>query len=682
MDAERDRLFLWAPVAFGSGIAAYFALPREPSLFAVIALCAAAGLAVRHTGTARLTGAVMLALFLASLGLLDVTFRSRWVAAPVIAERIGPVEISGRIVAMERRENDAARLLIAPDRIETRDDVPKLLSLWMRGNWTIPAPGGDLRLHAIVMPPPDAAVPGGFDYARQAWFDGIGGVGFITGPPKPVAARPRGMLSDIGAAVERLRLDVATRITATVPGSAGAVAAALITGQRGAIPEADQEALRASGLAHILAISGLHMMLVVGTLFWVVRAALALSPDLTLNRPIKKWAAVVALVGGAGYLLLSGGSIATQRAFVMAAIMLVAILFDRPAITLRNVAIAALVVLVLTPEALVTASFQMSFAATIALVAAYEALRAAGQGARERAISPFVRFVWRAAIGLVLTSLIAGLATGPFAAFHFNRLAVYGLVANVAAMPLVSVLVMPAGLLSVVLMPFGLEAPALAVMGFGIDGVLSVAHRVAGWDGAIRMVPQIPMMALVAIAWGGLWLALWRTRLRLIGIPVIALGIASASVAPLPDLLISRDAGMMALRTDSGLVFLPRAKSDYEVETWSRRVGVSDRSSGGAGVCDGAACLAQTGQLAAAYVSDPRAFREDCAWADVVVTQLTPPEWCKGQALVVGPRDAERMGAATLSQTPEGLVVTTSAEQAGRRPWTRRPIPAHSEPAD
>ena len=678
MDAERDRLFLWAPVAFGVGIAVYFSLPREPSLAAVLLLCAVTGLAVRHTGFARPSGAAMLALFLACLGLLDGTLRSRMVAAPVISERIGPVEMSGRIESVEHRENGAARLRVAPDWIADSDALPRRLSLWSRGSWPVPAPGDDVRLRAVVMPPPDAAVPGGFDYARQAWFDGIGGVGFIVAapavdnPPIETTAN-RGILANASEEIERFRLGVAGRITDALSGPAGAVAAALITGQRGAIPEDDQEALRASGLAHILAISGLHMMLVVGTLFWVARALLALSPALALSRPIKKWAALLALAGGAGYLLLSGGSIATQRAFIMAAIMLVAILFDRPAITLRNVAIAALVVLALTPEALVTASFQMSFAATIALVAAYEGLRTVGRAAPDRPGPPALRFVTRAVIGLILTALIAGLATGPFAAFHFNRIAVYGLAGNVAAMPLVSILVMPAGLVSVVLMPFGLEAPALAVMGLGIDGVLAVAQRVASWDGAVHMVPQMPVVAFVAIVSGGLWLALWRTRWRLAGLPAIAAGIALSAAAPLPDVLISRNAGMAALRTENGdLVFLPRATSDYEAETWLRTIGLPIDGTSARSTCDRSACVAASGGIFVAYVTDPQAFREDCGFADVIVTSLSPPDWCRDGALVVGPQDARQTGAVTVRRSDRRLVVSTAAERTGRRPWAQR----------
>ncbi len=677
VEAERERLFLWVPVAFGTGIAAYFALPREPSLAAVGVLCALTGFIAVRAGPGRLSGTLFMALFLASLGMMDAGLRSLRVAAPVVAETGAPVTVTGRIAGLERNEDGSTRLLVEPRRIAAwpARDLPHRLSLWMRGKWAVPAPGDVVRFDAILMPPPDAAVPGGFDYARQAWFAGIGGVGFLTSAPVSAGATGRaGLLAGLGVGVERLRLSIAARIERRLPGSVGAVAAALITGERGAIPESDEEALRASGLAHILAISGLHMMLVVGTLFWFARACFALSPDLALTRPIKKWAAAIALLGGAGYLVLSGASIATQRAFIMAAIMLVAILLDRPAITLRNVALAALIVLALTPEALVSASFQMSFAATVALVAAYEALRSRAAGRAESATPASVRFAWRAVFGLVFTALVAGLATGPFAAYHFNRVAVYGLLANVAAMPLVSVLVMPAALAAVLLMPFGLEGPMLALMGLGIEGVLRVANTVAGYDGAVRMVAQVPVAGLLATVAGGLWLSLWRTWARLLGLVPIVAGLASGIVATPPDLYVSRDAKAAALRTDDGtLVYLPRRGSDYEAEVWQRNAGIApDGTRSARADCDGQACIADNGRMRVSYVREPMAFVEDCAWADVIVTAIEPPDWCREQAIVIGPKDAARSGATVLTRTGEGISIETAAERAGERPWTRR----------
>ena len=621
VDRERDQLFLWLAPAFGIGIAAYFSLPGEPSLLlslSFVACASAVVLALQRGGSAWLFAVGLLA---ASAGFLNGQIRTAWVAAPIVQSETGPATITGRVESFQPMADGSFRLLLAPDsieRIET-DNLPARVSLRVRVRDAFAEAGGHVRLAGVLMPPPDASEPGGFDYARQAYFDRIGAVGYAISAPEPVAAPVEpSWRAGASIAVEQLRSAIARRIEASIGGEAGGIAAALVTGYRGGIPDDAQEALRAAGLAHILAISGLHMMLVVGALFFGVRALLAISATLALTRPIKKWAAAAALCGGAIYLVLSGGSIATQRAFIMAAIMMIAILVDRPAITLRNVAIAAMAILIATPEALMSASFQMSFAATIALVAGYEALRdrpsSPGSSAREGRVGTFVgRYV----MSLVMTALIAGLATGPYSAFHFNRVAVYTLVGNVAAMPFVGTLVMPPGLIAMCLMPFGLDWPFLWVMGQGIDLVLLVARTVAGWEGAVYVLPAFSGTSLGLMTIGGLWLALWRERWRAAGLAIMAAGVVAAGFTPKPELFISRDAGMVALRgEDGGLTFLPRPSSRYVAERWLRASG-DQRLPGDAGLtasrsCDPIACVASRPGLSVALVTHPAAFLEEC----------------------------------------------------------------------
>ena len=297
--------------------------------------------------------------------------------------------------------------------------------------------------------------------------------------------------------------------------------------QRG-IAEETQEAMRASGLGHILSISGLHMALVAGSVFWLIRALLALSPALALDYPIKKWAAAGALVVATFYLGISGAEVATVRSYVMLAIMLVAVMLDRRALTLRNVALAALVILVFSPESLLSISFQMSFAATVALIATYEALSAradrkldladatgsdAGSAAHGRRSST-----------LFLTSLVAGLATAPFGAFYFQRVAPLTIVANMAVAPAVGFVVMPMALLSVVahaVRPRGAAADRHA-MGSRVDGRGRRDDRgVVGRRGAASA--RCRRCRCSSSSPGFLWLALWRERWRLAGIvPIVA----------------------------------------------------------------------------------------------------------------------------------------------------------------
>ena len=288
------------------------------------------------------------------------------------------------------------------------------------------------------------------------------------------------------AAIDAFRRQMHARIRALLPGEIGAIASALVTGIRDEISPEVNEAMRVSGLAHVLSISGLHMVLAVGALFALVRGVLALIPGLALRRPVKKWAALVALAGATGYLILSGAAVPTQRAYIMIAIVLAGVLIDRPALTIRTLAVAAAVLLALEPEAILHPSFQMSFAATLALVALFELLGPSLAGPPTPGSGILGRFSERIGRWLLLgalTSLAAGLATTAYAAFHFHRLAPFGLIANLLAMPVISFIIMPAALFSVLLMPFGYDALGWQAMGFGIELMLSIARWVAALAG-------------------------------------------------------------------------------------------------------------------------------------------------------------------------------------------------------
>ena len=373
-------------------------------------------------------------------------------------------------------------------------------------------------------------------------------------PTSSISARYRSVLR-LKIPIANLRAAVGDRIETALPGDTGEIANALITGDRQGIPDETTEALRQSGLGHMLAISGLHMALVAGAVFGFLRGFFALSPNLALKRPIKKWAAAGALAAAAFYLVLSGASIATQRSFIMMAVMLVAVLLDRRAFSVRNVAVAATIVLFLTPEAILTASFQMSFAATLALIAGFEVI---AERRRQRlAIGPpaertLARTIFSLIGGLLLTSILAGLATAPFAAFQFNRTAPLSLIANLLAVPALSLLVMPMALVAVVLMPFGLEGPPLGVADFGIAYITRVADNVAAWTGSAGLVPTAPVASLLLVSLGLVWLCLWRQRWRLAGLPIIGLGLVVAAFGPHPDLLVTEEGETIAVRGADG----------------------------------------------------------------------------------------------------------------------------------
>jgi competence protein ComEC len=435
LEAETDRLILWLPVFFAAGIALYFALPAEPETRVAAAfVLGALGLFwfVRGSPFSLAFGVAVLAV---SFGFGAAKLRTELVRAPVLQEELRHVSIHGYVETFERRRDVRDRLTLRVLSIESLAPLqtPKRVRVSISGKKTAVFPGEAVALRATLNPPPEPVAPGDFDFGRRAWFQQLGGIGYATsrieplaqGPPAPAGLR-------LWAGIDRLRTAVGARIRDALPGEEGAIAVALITGERGGIPERVTEAMRDAGLAHVLAISGLHMVIMAGSVFWLVRALLAGIPALALRYPIKKWAAVAALLAATFYLVLSGASVPTVRAYLMMGVVMIAVLLDRPAITMRNVALAALAILAFSPESLFDPSFQMSFAAVIGLVAAYEAL-----SSRERPPAAETNAVWRRlrwtgaiVLGAGLTTLIAGTAVAPFAAYHFHRMTHFGALAS------------------------------------------------------------------------------------------------------------------------------------------------------------------------------------------------------------------------------------------------------------
>jgi competence protein ComEC len=403
-------------------------------------------------------------------------------------------------------------------------------------------------LTARLDTPPGPSELGANDLGRSLFFQSIGAVGFAYGKARlivPARAPTPGQW--IGAAVEDMRLVMTQRIQAALTGSTGGIASALITGERGGISDEDEEALRDAGLAHVLAIAGLHMALVGGGIFWLLRAVLAAIPALVLHYPIKKWAAAGALAAGGFYLVASGAAPSSVRAFVMLACVMVAVLLDRPALSMRSLALAAAILLVLRPEAIAEPGFQMSFAAVVGLVAVAE-----WEMRRERTTPRGT--LYRYAHGIVMTSLVGSLATLPFALFHFERATHYAVLGNLIAMPVMGFWVMPMAALSVALMPLGLEAASLHLLGQGIAVMVAMGRWVSGLPGAVSLMPAMPLSALLAISLGGLWLAIWRTRWRWWGMGPLIVGAALAWFAPRPDMLVASDGVTIAVRGPDGLL--------------------------------------------------------------------------------------------------------------------------------
>ena len=378
LEANRQRFFLWSPVALGCGIAIYFSLRSEPDLWQAFMPLMAALVVQWLVPRGTLAAAIVAAIVLAAGGFALAKARVELVRAPVIEKTMRNVTVTGKVQRIEARLPRGARITIAADAVATlaEDKRPRTVRIRVLSNAIAVQPGDRITLTATLAPPARPAIPGGFDFARTAWFDGLGAVGYAFGKP---VVQPRGPPESYqemwSRGVADVRQAITVRIYAVLPGETGAIAAALISGERGRITEATNDAYRGSGLFHILSISGLHMVIMAGAVFFSVRLVLAAIPSIALRYPIKKWAAVAGMLAALAYLAISGGAFATVRAAVMIVVIFGAVLLDRPALALRNVAFSAFLILLLYPESLFDPGFQMSFAAVTGLVATYEEVR-------------------------------------------------------------------------------------------------------------------------------------------------------------------------------------------------------------------------------------------------------------------------------------------------------------------
>ena len=534
--AAVDAQPLLLAFAMAAGAATYFLAPFEPGTWLVlpapVALAAGIVLGRRLLLPVPVQLAALLA-FGAALGMSSASLRARLVAAPVIARETGPVMVEGWLSEIETGAK-GPRLRIDVHAIAglPPDATPERVRLTHRSRLEVSS-GRFVRCWAVLRPPPSPSLAGEYDFRRQAWFEQLGGVGYVQGRCRGGAlGAPDGVLGDIRMAVAAFRRQLAAHVNIAAGDRAGGFAAALVSGDRSYMRVEDQVALRNSGLAHLLAISGLHMAIVGGLVFYLLRRALACVEPLALRVPVQKPAAVIALGASLAYLVISGAGVSTQRAFIMLAVVFGAVLFDRAALSLRSFAIAMILVLLLQPESVMTPGFQMSFAASGALIATYEAWTA--RRAASDKVMGRVSYSWAS---LAVTSLVAGTATAPYALYHFDRLAGLGLLANLAAMPIITFVSAPAAAAALVLTPFGQGDLGLRVFGYSLEAILWIAETCA--DQAPtglspgKQMPGLSLvlfsaaLALAVIARGG-----WRWLLAFAASgPAIWIWIAAPAVA-------------------------------------------------------------------------------------------------------------------------------------------------------
>ncbi|WP_299358909.1 ComEC/Rec2 family competence protein [uncultured Paracoccus sp.] len=687
----RAGLLVWAPVWLGTGIGAWFGLRTDPGpafytaatlLGAVAAWVAARSTRWADDGAARPDLATWLrgigfAVALIATGTALAGLRAQRVEAPVLAWRhYGAIE--GRVVEIDRSARDRMRLtldqVVLPGTAPARTPARVRLALMDPG--PLPDIGQRVMTTGHLGPPPGPAEPGGFDFRRSAFFERLGAVGYTRNPVLTIAPAPaRGAM-----ALHRLRMRASAGIAEAIGGQEGAVAAALLTGDRSRIAEVTNDIMRQSNLYHIVSISGLHMAMLAGFVYAALRLGLIglqAGGALPLGPPMHKMAAAGALLAAGAYLWLSGGGVPTERAFIMVAVMLGAILADRRAISLRTVALAATIILVINPEGLVTPGFQMSFAATLALILV------AGPWAR---MAPRLPWILRPVAMLVISSLVAGLATGPIAAAHFNRSAQYGLLANLLAVPVMGTLVMPAGVIAAVLAPVGLAGPALWVMGLGTRWMLAVAEWTAALGGAVVAVPSPPPGAYPLMAGGVLMAVLTLRRgapmtVRLggaAGTGAALLGLALWVTTPRPDVLIAPGGGAVGVLTAAGRA-LSKPANAFIADSWLRADG--DMAS----AADAAARPGWSGQRRARTTriealglvhltgkAAPAAIAAACRNGVIVVSDVAAPEGQRrGDCQLFDLTRLRRSGSVAGYLSNGSLTWITAAQRAGRRPWAR-----------
>jgi competence protein ComEC len=669
-------------VALGVGIAAYFSWSGEPSSTVIVGmLCLAAFIwwTFDRKGWQGLGLVWIILLVLLGLG------RASWHTTMADAPRLPAVErtyrIEGWVSAIEK-SGKSERYVVETHKVRglTTERMPERLRIRITKKPEPPIVAGDtINWLVAAKAPPSSVVPGGYDSGQVAYFRQIGGFGFGYGAPERQVDVELPPLDSLRRAVVRWRYQIADRVMAEAPPKTAGLQAALMTGVRRFIPTEQTDNLRIAGLAHILAISGLHMALLAGGTYSAITFILACILPLSRRYDVRKFAAVTAIGAATFYFVLSGASVATQRAWVMSTIFFLAIILDRRAISMRSVSVAALITLALHPESLVSVGFQMSFAAVVALVATYQAWQTMRPAFTQRSISrKMVDFF----ASLSVTSLVAGFATGAFALFHFNRFAQYGFAGNLLAMPLFSLFVMPLAVLSLLTMPFGLEGLPLQLMGLALEPILKAAEWVAGWPGAMAYIGASPNWVLPLLGLGFVAVCMGRKWVRLLGLGAILLAFLGWNTAPTPDLRISDSAKVAFWQPpesgtgDPVLMVGSRRPDRYGREQFAQRAGLnkvdwapySDRIA----QCDALACRAKIGAWQISILQNPSEVPEECEASDLVVLAVRsagPVARRNCSAVLVDESTLRATGALDVYLKDRLKIKAARPSEEKRRPW-------------
>jgi len=700
--AQADRAFLWTPVAFGVGAALYLGVHTEPPLWPCVvaaAVAIAGAVAVGRWGRTRTLAILASLVAVMVCGFCAGKLRTDIAAAPIVPAGIGVVPMDGWVVDVATPSEHGERLLIAPTWIAGLSPArtPKRVRIVVKPGDVL-GPGSPIHVMALLDPPPGPAAPGAYDFARDAWFDGLGGVGVALKPPQIIDLEPPPWRLQLGMAVNSLRWSLAQHLASDLhslmgdhDGGAVGLAVTVTTSHEDWLDPQSRDDLRGSGLAHMLAIAGLHTAAVSGFVFFALRLLVAAWPWLALRVNGKKVAAIGGLIAVLIYLTLSGAHPPARRAAITASVAFLAILFDRRAVSLHSLAIAALGIMLIEPEVVISPGFEMSFCATASLVALAEIWPM-----RHRAADlPWYLAALQTArdwtVGMLMVSFVAGAATTPFSIQHFNRIANYGMFANLTADILAAMVLMPALTLGILLQALGADhaviAPFLAVAGVAARGIVAIGHLFSNLPGAKLSISSAPTIALIVSYLGIVFACLWRGRLRWIGVPLSCAVAFWPRPAP-PVAWIASDGGDAALVVAGKAVALKPTGHAYAIETWAQRRGFdlpSDPAKAQAAIADcnrlHCAPIGPAKPAIAAWWTrrkpKPDALGDLCKGADILILKadVAPPDACK-QALLLGPTDFAKGGAAEVfpgggTGHGAGWRLVWSQPLRGERPWVR-----------
>ncbi len=686
---QYDRWFFWLPVFMAAGIGLYFALPFEPSAWAFIATPFLAVLFLffrRHPVFAPLL-TVLLSFV---LGLNAAQFETRLIVRPLLEEKMEPLPVYGLLYRAEALPEGHSRLLLKNVWLpETpKEKRPRFIRVKVRKPLAaLPEPGARISVWGPLWPPADPALPGGYDFRRGAFFKQLGASGLSYGELREHEAKypPRFFWDGFNLIFEKARRKLALMTFERLPPEQAPMTAALLTGSQTGIGKDVMEAMRASGLSHLLSISGVHVSMIALLIYLPLRFVLACFPWIALRLPIKKIAATAAIFGTSLYTILVGSDPPTVRSALMTGLVMAAVIADRKALSLRLVALAALIVMLATPSAAIGPSFQMSFAAVLAMVAAYEKrLDAALKEGISFELPVWLKNIWRHARDIILTSVIATAATAPFTLFHFNVFSFYGVAANMIAIPLTSLWVMPCLLLTYLLAPFGLAGSLIDGAGWGVAAIIRIAEIVAAWPHAQIFAPPMPIWAFAFFVFGGLWLCLWRGRLRLFGFLPIFIACFYPLAVTLPSLFVAPEDGVWAVRlADGRLAAFGKRGENFTISQWRQSVLNPDvlyftkkklPALGETLSCENeASCVYRKENFTAILLlkdATPEAAEPLCkeSEADILVSPLIALANCKAKNLIDKTALKER-GAHTATITEEGISIRTTRPRRGERPW-------------